>query len=125
MPSSKIRLILKDGQGNSKSIEAELCDTPDKRASGLMFKNEIVPLYFVFDHEMKYSIHSFFVKKEFDAIFIAGDGSVIEIHENIRPWRLIFTKKPSKYLLELPAGTARELGMTLGSRIEPEDADKE
>ena len=55
-----------------KSIKAKLetADTNFKKVRGLMFRDEIVPILFVFGYNGIFSIHSYFVKKEFDAVYL-------------------------------------------------------
>jgi uncharacterized membrane protein (UPF0127 family) len=68
-----------------------------------MFRDEIVPILFVFGFEGIFSIHSYFVKEEFDAVYLAPDGHVNEIFRRIPPnTALVRPKKNSAMLLELP-----------------------
>jgi uncharacterized membrane protein (UPF0127 family) len=88
-----------------KSVKAglEIADTDFKRVRGLMFRDEIVPILFVFGFNGIFSIHSYFVKKEFDAVYLASDGTVNEVFRRIPPnTALVSPKKKSSFLLELP-----------------------
>ena len=88
-----------------KSIDADLetADTDFARMRGLMFRNEIVPILFVFGYDGIFSIHSYFVKKEFDAVYLSADGAVNEIYRRVPPnTALVRPKKKSSFLLELP-----------------------
>ena len=88
-----------------KSIKAdlEMADTDFKKVRGLMFRDEIVPILFVFGYDGIFSIHSYFVKKEFDAVYLAEDGEVNELYRRIPPnTALVSPKKKSSFLLELP-----------------------
>ncbi|MFA6328067.1 MAG: DUF192 domain-containing protein [Candidatus Micrarchaeia archaeon] len=81
----------------------EIAGTNFARMRGLMFRDEIVPILFVFGYEGIFPIHSYFVKKEFDAVYLASGGSVNEIYRRIRPnTALVTPKKDSAFLLELP-----------------------
>jgi len=83
--------------------DLEMADTDFARMRGLMFRNEIVPILFVFGYDGIFSIHSYFVKKEFDAVYLAKDGRVTEIFRRIAPnTALVCPKKKSSFLLELP-----------------------
>jgi uncharacterized membrane protein (UPF0127 family) len=83
--------------------ELEIADTNLKRVRGLMFRDEIVPILFVFGYDGIFSIHSYFVKKEFDAIYLAKNGRVNEVYRRIPPnTALVSPKKKSSFLLELP-----------------------
>ena len=59
------------------TAELEIADTDFKRVRGLMFRDEIVPILFVFGFNGIFSIHSYFVKKEFDA------GKRVALKENL------------------------------------------
>ncbi|MFA6907484.1 MAG: DUF192 domain-containing protein [Candidatus Micrarchaeia archaeon] len=88
-----------------KSVKADLetADTDFKRVRGLMFRDEIVPILFVFGYDGIFSIHSYFVKKEFDAVYLHADGEVAEVFRRIPPnTALVSPKKKSSFLLELP-----------------------
>ena len=95
----------------------EIADTNVKRMRGLMFRDEIVPILFIFGYEGTFSIHSYFVKKEFDAIYLSSDGKVTEIYRRIPPnTALVSPKRKSSFLLELP------VKMTDALCIEVDDA---
>jgi uncharacterized membrane protein (UPF0127 family) len=52
------------------------------------------------------SIHSFFMRFRFDAVFLGDDGRVAKVVHAMRPWRIAFGGRGGKHTLELPAGTA-------------------
>ncbi|MCX6771210.1 MAG: DUF192 domain-containing protein [Candidatus Micrarchaeota archaeon] len=81
----------------------EIADTDFSRMRGLMFRDEIVPILFVFGFNGIFSIHSYFVKKEFDAVYLSAAGKVTEVFRRIPPnTALVSPKKKSSFLLELP-----------------------
>ena len=83
--------------------ELEIADTEFKRMRGLMFRDEIVPILFKFGFAGIFPIHSYFVKKEFDAVYLAAGGKVTELYRRIPPnTALVSPKKKSSFLLELP-----------------------
>jgi len=88
-----------------KTVRAalEIADTNFKRMRGLMFRDELVPMLFLFGYEGSFPIHSYFVKAEFDAVYIASGGRVSEVFRRIPPGTaLVSPKEKSAYLLELP-----------------------
>ena len=100
-----------------KSIKAKLetADTNFKKVRGLMFRDEIVPILFVFGYNGIFSIHSYFVKKEFDAVYLAADGKVNELFRRIPPnTALVSPKKKSSFLLELPVEMTDKLCIEVG-----------
>lgn len=52
------------------------------------------------------SIHSFFMRFRFDAIFIDRDRRVVKVVPSMRQWWVAFGGKGAKDVLELPAGVA-------------------
>lgn len=50
------------------------------------------------------SIHTFFMKFPIDVLFIGKNGNIIELYENVKPWRILPIHLASKYVLELCAG---------------------
>ena len=88
----------------------EIADTEFSRMRGLMFRDEIVPILFVFGYNGIFPIHSYFVKNEFDAVYLAADGTVNELFRRVPPnTALVTPKKKSSFLLELPVGMTRKL----------------
>ena len=55
-----------------------------------------------------------------DLVFIAPDGTVVNIARDARPLSLepIQSAAPVRYVLELAAGTAARIGLAAGNRIE-------
>jgi len=90
--------------------DLEIADSDFSRMRGLMFRDEIVPILFIFGYNGIFSIHSYFVKKEFDAVYLSADGTVSEIFRRIPPnTALVSPKKKSSFLLELPLKMTDEL----------------
>lgn len=104
-----LQLITKN---NNISIKAELCDSTFSRAKGLMFRKKPERLFFVFDEEKIYPIHSFFVFFEFDAIYIDKDFKIVEIYEAVKPFFYISPKNKAKYLLEAEKGFCKKYKFT-------------
>jgi len=106
--------------GKKKRVRAalEIADTAAKRMRGLMFRGEIVPILFIFGFDGVFPIHSYFVKKEFDAAYIAADGTVTEIFRRIPPnTALVSPKRASSFLLELPVEMADALCIEVGDAL--------
>jgi len=86
----------------------KIADTTWKRFRGLMFKSKPEPMLFVFDEPKKHSFHTFFMRFPIDFVFMDEQKRVVEIHENVKPWRFVKSSAPARYVLELPAGTAKK-----------------
>jgi hypothetical protein len=63
------------------------------------------------------SIHSFFMRFRFDAIFIDKDGRVVKIVPAMRQWWIAFGGKGARDVLELPAGVAARTSTEPGDRL--------
>lgn len=84
----------------------EIADNSFKRLKGLLGKNRlgkgeglhIIPCS---------SIHSFFMKFNFDAIFINKKNEVVYLIENMPAWRVSKLCFSAYSVVELPAGTIK------------------
>jgi uncharacterized membrane protein (UPF0127 family) len=66
------------------------------------------------------SIHMFFMRFAIDALYVAQDGVVLRVAERLRPWRLGPIILHSRYVVELPAGTAAHTGTRPGDILRVE-----
>jgi uncharacterized membrane protein (UPF0127 family) len=92
------------------------------RARGLMFVRELAPdrgMLFVFEFPQE---AAFWMKDTYlalDLVFIDAAGVVVNIAPDARPFSLmpIESDRPVIAVLEVPAGTARRIGLAPGDRI--------
>jgi uncharacterized membrane protein (UPF0127 family) len=63
------------------------------------------------------SIHSFFMRFRFDAIFIDADDRVVKIIPSMRQWWVAFGGKGAKNTLEMPAGVAERTNTQAGDQL--------
>jgi len=107
-------------------VEVELPQTPSEFARGLMFRRELTPnkgMLFVFKKESRYK---FFMKNmliPLDMIWMDKDKRVVFIKKNAQPCKgkecpAIFPDRPAMYVLEVKAGTAEDIGLKIGDRLE-------
>ncbi len=97
---------------------AEVANTPLSRMRGLMFREKPCAIWFEFEEEKKWSIHSFFVSFPFDAVFLDAGMGVVDVVSSIPPFTPNVTpKKACKFLLELPEGSVRKLKIKAGDRF--------
>jgi len=114
-------VVLKTAGGDF-TFEIELADTPQSRADGLMFRNELAPnagMLFDFQEEREVS---FWMRNTFiplDMIFVAVDGTVMNIHANARPQdeTAIPSRFPVRFVLEIPGGRSAEIGLKVGDKM--------
>ena len=77
------------------------------QGSGMLFRGES-------------SIHSAFMRFEFDAIFTDRELRVVKLAERIKPWRALGAKGAGN-ILELAGGEISRLGVAVGDQLEISD----
>jgi uncharacterized membrane protein (UPF0127 family) len=100
----------------------EVVASPESRAKGLMFRRTIGAeegMLFLFPREQE---HSFWMKNTvipLDMVFVSHDWKVVGVIENVPPLTedLQTVGKPSQYVLEFAAGTAKKVGISTGSTV--------
>lgn len=83
------------------------------RFVGLQFREAIPPTHGLLIVPCS-SIHTMFVRFALDVFFLSNDGTVTEVHRNVRPWRIAIPKVGSHAVLETTAGA---LDLDSGTRI--------
>jgi hypothetical protein len=114
-------VVLKD-----ERFTVELAETSEKQALGLMFRD-----YLPDDHGMLFlfpgeAIRSFWMKNTrvaLDIFYFDEELKLVSVSENTRPCRTqrcpsYPSTGPAKYVLELNAGKAAELGVQAGDVLE-------
>lgn len=108
-----------------KTVYVYLADTEAKRELGLSGRESLAAdegMLFIFPIEGKPSFWMKDMKFPIDMLWIANDGSIIYIKENVSPDTYPEQFAPdtglARYVLELPAGYSKEHGLDIGSRVE-------
>jgi uncharacterized membrane protein (UPF0127 family) len=63
------------------------------------------------------SIHSFFMRFRFDAVFLDKEDRVVKVVPAMRQWWVAFGGHGAKDVLELPAGIAERTGTVAGDQL--------
>ena len=63
------------------------------------------------------SIHSWFMRFRFDAIFLDREGRVVKVVHAMRPWWFALGGRGAKECLELPAGVAEQTNTQAGDLL--------
>jgi len=108
--------------GERLAFDVYLAKTNGQRSRGLMFVRNMpqrTGMLFIYDED---EIRSMWMKNTFiplDMVFALGDGSISSIIQDTVPLTLKSqaSREPVRYVLELNAGTARQLGIGQLSRI--------
>lgn len=104
----------------------DLADTVEKQALGLMFREQMDEshgMLFLFPYE---GMRSFWMKNTripLDIFYFDGDLKLVSVAENALPCKTRScpsypSKGPARYVLELNAGKAAELGVEPGDTLE-------
>jgi uncharacterized membrane protein (UPF0127 family) len=110
---------------NDKPFQAEIADTPEKHARGLMFRRCLKDGYgmlFVFPDE---EVRSFWMKNTLiplDMIFLNSDRQVVDLYASVPPCRRdpcpsYTSALPARYVLEIAGGLAAKLKLRVGDKI--------
>ncbi|SFV34726.1 hypothetical protein SAMN05216456_1975 [Devosia crocina] len=100
----------------------EIVDTPESRAKGLMYRQELAPdAGMLFDFLAERDV-SFWMRNTFiplDMVFIRADGVIANVHVNARPHDVtsIPSDGPVQFVLEIPGGRSVELGIEAGDTV--------
>ncbi|WP_252910987.1 DUF192 domain-containing protein [Aliihoeflea aestuarii] len=107
--------------GETVAFDVEIADTPERRARGLMFRTDLPEdrgMLFVFGETRQVSFWMQNTPLPLDLVFVGEDGVVIDTLPG-EPFSTasIGPGAPSRFVLELHAGTADEVGIVAGTRL--------
>lgn len=108
--------------GKKHSFTVEVAANDIERGRGLMYRTEMAEdagMLFVFDGE---GDRYFWMKDtplSLDIIFISASGDIVRIADNTTPFseKIIPSRAPAKYVLEVLAGTSKRLGFAEGDKV--------
>ncbi len=116
-PRMKVFSIRNAERGAVLAERAKLASSFTSRFFGLMGRKRIEDGGGLFlTHSA--SIHSFFMRFRFDAIFVDREGRVTKIVPSMRQWWIAFGGRGAKDVIELPAGTAARTNTRPGDLLE-------
>lgn len=102
-------------------LRVEVALTAEQQKTGLMHRKtlETDGMLFVFGNPQFIRM---WMKNTFlplDMVFIGVDGRVVDVAENATPLseEVITSKKPALAVLELPAGSAKKMHLTMGDSL--------
>ena len=104
------------------TFEAEVADTDDLRARGLMFRHKLPEdraMLFDFGDPRPAAMWMKNTYISLDMLFIRADGSIAAVAENTEPLSLqtISVQEPVKAVLEVAAGTVKRLGIQRDDKV--------
>jgi len=92
-----------------------LAETALARMRGLLGRRELVREEGILLRPAS-SIHMAFMRFPIDALFLDGDGRVVKIARDLKPWKAAAARR-SKAVVELAAGEATRRGVEVGQRL--------
>jgi len=118
----KKELLISNSDNELKKFMVEVADNDKLRSLGFMGRTNIpegTGMLFIWNDE---AYRNFWMKNtpsSLDIIFFDKNGNFINVHENSVPYSLdnIPSLKPSKYVLELIAGSSKKFNLYNHSRI--------
>ena len=118
--------FVRDGRA-IKAIDIEIADTDSTRERGLMERATIpadTGMLFVFDDAQPQNFYMASTPKSLDIQFYGPDSTLLNIAEDTTPYS--FDTLPStgaaQFVVEVPAGYSRRLGLVPGDKIRWTDA---
>lgn len=117
MPATdhETKVIVNQTRSNVVCERAELADTAWKRLRGLLGRKDLPPGDGMLIVPAP-SIHSAFMRFDFDAVFLDRELTVVRLAERIPPWRAR-TARNARSVLELAAGQISERGLQVGDQL--------
>lgn len=103
-------------RGTSLGENVERANTFIARLRGLIGRRSLFPGQGLI-LEPEQSIHSFFMRFPFDAVFVDKSGRVVRLIERMRPNRLGPYVRHARLVVELPAGTIASSHTAVGDKL--------
>ena len=111
--------IINKSKKESLSTKEKYCNHLFSKAKGLMFsKNMTHSLIFPYRKEQFIHVHMFFVFYPIDILWLDKNKEVVELREQVRPFRFIWANKKSQYLIELPSNTLSKTNTEVGDVVD-------
>jgi len=115
------QVVIETASGNHE-IAVEIAVTPDQRAQGLMFRQNLggdEGMLFLYPTDRVATMWMKNTLIPLDMLFIAADGRVVRVAERTVPQstETISSENPVRAVLELNGGTATRLGIAAGAVV--------
>ena len=119
---TKKELILYNSDSEIKKFNVEIADTDISRSKGFMWRKNIpngTGMLFVWQNEAHRNFWMKNTPTSLDIIFFDKEGTFVNVVRNTKPFSLenINSIRPSKYVLELAAGSSFQFNIYKGSKI--------
>ncbi len=117
------QVVLESSDGRRTPVAVELATTPDSRALGLMYRDELAEgrgMLFVFPESNTRSFWMRNTRISLDLLFLDEDGSIVGLQANAAPLSEapLPSGAPCRFVLEVPAGYAAARGIGVGDSVD-------
>lgn len=115
-----LAIVTQDDERHEFTVE--LAKSPQQRALGLMYRQEIADdhgMLFIYSRPNEASMWMKNTYISLDMLFIDARGRIVKIAERTEPHslRAISSGRPVRAVLELKGGTSQRLGLSAGDRV--------
>jgi uncharacterized membrane protein (UPF0127 family)/Flp pilus assembly protein protease CpaA len=93
-----------------------VADTPIARLRGLLGRDGLAKGHGLLIRPT-WSVHTAFMRFPIDVVFLDRNMRVLEVTENLAPWRAA-SRRGARAVLELPAGECARVGLVAGDQLE-------
>ena len=113
--------FVRDGD-TLRTIDVEVADTDSTRQRGLMERTSIPPdtgMLFVFPRAERQAFYMANTPRSLDIQFYGPDSTLLNVAENTTPFSTdnVFSEGEAQFVVEVPAGYTRRIGLVEGDRI--------
>lgn len=127
LPVDPAPLVIETTAGE-RTFTIEIADDDRERAAGLMFRKQMDDshgMLFVFEQTRQLAFWMKNTPMPLDLVFVGDDGRIVSILEGV-PFSTapIAPLAPSRFVLELKAGTAQKAGIADGDRVRHPQIDR-
>jgi uncharacterized membrane protein (UPF0127 family) len=115
-------VVLVEAGASQYRFEVEVADDPSERATGLMYRTSLADnagMLFLYPNPQPVEFWMKNTPLSLDIVFVRDDGTIARIAADTTPMSedLIPSGEPVRAVLEVKAGTMRQLGVTAGDRL--------
>jgi len=115
-------IVLVEAGASQYRFEVEVADDPSERAEGLMYRQSLADnagMLFLYPQPQPVEFWMKNTPLSLDIVFVRDDGTIARIAESTTPMSedRIPSGEPVRAVLEVKAGTMRQLGVTVGDRL--------
>ncbi|HEV8388264.1 MAG TPA: DUF192 domain-containing protein [Dongiaceae bacterium] len=115
-------MLLVETGSSQYRFEVEIADDATERAEGLMYRQSLADnagMLFLYPKPQPVEFWMKNTPLSLDIVFVRADGTIARIAADTTPMSedLIPSGEPVRAVLEVKAGTMRQLGITVGDRL--------